>query len=155
MMLVLFTAACSGGHPALQDFRIAAPSTAPAGNNTTAFRNYATTVDGVSARIDKLSRELQKCASSTRRCRADAAASEIVAVQLLRQLNSDDEFRESGTNEPLPPGISPLVIKTERDVRTVIIAARSISAASGRVAIKALSRRLRGLDADVDAAQWR
>jgi hypothetical protein len=151
LLLALLLAACSSSHhPAAAKRAALPPPTRPA-VNAPALRAYAAAIDSVSVRVDLIGKELRGCADPTVACQADAAASGTVAFSLLRQLRTDDTNREAGTSAPLPPRVSPLIFKTEKDARSVKDAAHSVSAHSGKSSIAQLTKHVTSLAADVDA----
>jgi hypothetical protein len=149
LALVLLLAACSSSHPAPKP--AAKPPPPRPAVNAPALRAYAAAIGAVSAPVDTISKELRGCVDSTAQCRADAQASATIAATLLRQLRTDDTYREAGSSAPLAPGISPLVFKTEKDAGAVKKAARSVSAHADKLAITRLAKHVTSFAADVDA----
>lgn len=144
--LVALSGACGSSHPP-----VSKPDTGTAAVEMVVLRAYATTIGRVGSRVDSISKELRSCVSPTAQCRRGAAASKAVAVYLIHGLAIDDESRETDGTAPLPAGISPVVISTEDEARTVDRTARSISPHSSKLVIAQLAKQVKHLAADVDA----
>lgn len=152
LMLVLLLAACAGMHRVANPVVSVPPLPTPT-VDTGLLRDYAMTADSAAPDVATIIKALRGCGRSARRCEVDAAASRTVAAHLLHQMNAEDSYRESAPNGSLPPGISPLLVRTEGDATTVESAARAVESHSGKLAIQRLTGSLNRLAADVDAWQ--
>lgn len=149
MLLALVAAACSSHHPAAK--RPPVPTTA--GYAVGALRDYATTVATVSGPVAKANQELAGCVSPSAQCQAGAVTARKAAVYVVDGFGSDDSAREGGAVTAVPPGISPLVVRTETDARAVKRDAASVTPHADKAAMVALTSRLSLLAEDLGSWQ--
>jgi hypothetical protein len=148
LAFTMILAACSSSHPT------ATPIPSPVATvavSSIVLRGYEGAVDSSSLQVAKLSAELGHCRTATTRCQTVAASTTTVMANLLKELTSTDQLRESQANATVPPGISPLVVGTENDARAVRRVAGSISAHSDKAALAGLAHQIRRLATELDA----
>jgi ABC-type transporter Mla subunit MlaD len=118
------------------------PANSTAAAVTAALQDYGKTFDSALPQFTAISDQLRHCVSPTTQCQHAAAESRVAAVSLLQQLGSDDQLRESTTNGVLAPGVSPIVIESERDAQAVRRASASISVHSNAADLTSLASKL-------------
>jgi hypothetical protein len=149
----LLAAACSSSSTPTAPVPKPTPKPTLSAGVVTVVDAYGSTINRALPQVTALSSKLHHCTTVTAACAHDVTTAANLAHGLLQRLNSDDELRQTMTSGELLPGVSPVVILSEGDARSIRRMAGAITTQSSKADLSRLTGKLDTLAAELN--RWK